>query len=138
MLVAEVQRSGWYLSGLFWDDFKTFRSNSQMVSGNIISEPIRINSGDTFDTVTFHSTTPAETELTIDMLPANGTTPVTGYNNIPDGTDISDVTQTTIRLRANLSSSKASNAPLLHDWSVSYTNAVRESGWSNVVSSQCN
>jgi subtilisin-like proprotein convertase family protein len=138
-LKVQSQTDGWFDAFIFWDNLRTYRSElPENVSRSIISTPISINANDVWDIMTFNATTPAGTDLTIDILPASGSTSISGYSNTLDGTDLSAISQKTIRLRANLSTSTASVTPMLHDWLVSYTNAALESRWSNVVSSQCN
>ena len=83
-------------------------------------------------------TGPGEQFGRVDVLPADGTTPIPGYANIPNGADISNITQNTIRLRANLSTTQRHITPSLHDWSVYYENPALESDWSNIVTSQGN
>jgi hypothetical protein len=91
--------------------------------------------------VNFNTTIPVDTELTVDILPAAGSTPVSGYENVSSGAELSGIGDPTIRLRANLSTTDPANTPVLHDWSVTYTDPAFacESNWSNVESSlQCN
>lgn len=138
-LLVEVTRTGRYTAGIFWDNLRTYGiPNDEGLLGQIISTPISINEDDTWDIVTFNTTTPAETTITVDVLGETGSTPISGYANILSGTDLKGLTQKTIRLRANLSSDNSTVTPMLHDWSICYTNAARESTWSNVVSSDCN
>ncbi len=130
---------GWFDAYIFWDNLRTYRTIPQEVSpGSIISTPMSINADQKWDFVNYNATIPTGTSLTVDVLPENGTTPISGYVNIPNGADISHITRKTIRLRANLSTSQRHVTPSLHDWSVYYENPAFESDWSNVVSSQCN
>jgi hypothetical protein len=86
--------------------------------------------------VYFNTTTPPDTELTVDILPATGSTPITGYENVPSGADLGGISDLTIRVRANLSTSDSNSTPVLHDWSVTYTDPTGiESAWSNIESS---
>lgn len=55
--------------------------------------------------------------------------------SIRDGSDLDGLGERTIRLRANLSSNELQATPMLHDWSVTYTDASGESAWSDVESS---
>jgi len=96
---------------------------------------VPLGEDDTWDILAYNATTPAGTELTVDVLPATGSTPITGYDNILSGTDLSGLNERTIRLRANLSASDPEATPVLHDWLVTYTDASLESDWSNVESS---
>lgn len=138
-LWVKVTRTGRYTAGIFWDNLRTYGiPNDEGLSGEIISTPISINEDDTWDIVTFNMTTPEDTTITVDVLGETGSTPISGYANILSGTDLRGLTQKTIRLRATLSSDNSTVTPMLHDWSICYTNAARESTWSNVVSSDCN
>ncbi len=139
ILRVEVKNSGAFTAGIFWDNLRTYGSTvDEGLSGSIISIPISISEDDTWDIMLFNATTSAETTITVDVLGQSGSNPISGYSNILSGIDLSGLTQKTIRLRANLSSDDSSVTPLLHDWSVSYTNASLGSDWSNVVSSDCN
>ena len=73
--------------------------------------------------------------ITVDVLPATGSVPIAGYENIRSGADLSGIDESTIRLRANLVSDEITITPALHDWSVTYANHSCESDWSNVESS---
>ena len=131
-LRTEATESGSFDSIVFWDNLRTYGSGGYVPSGSIVSTPIRLNDDDTWDIAVFNATTPAGTRLTVDVLPASGSTPIPGYANILSGTDLSGLSDRMIRLRVNLSSDNPSVTPVMHDWSVSYTNASCESGWSNV------
>jgi hypothetical protein len=105
-------------------------------TGDIVSTPINLPAGGSWDVVDFNTTTPADTELTVDILPATGSTPITGYENVPGGDDLSVISEPTIRVRANLSTNDPNSTPALHDWSVTYTDPTGiESDWSNIESS---
>jgi len=134
-LKVNVNRSCWYTTGIFWDNLRTYGPSGYVPSGSIVSTPISIDEDDTWDIAVFNATTPAGTSLTVDVLPATGSSPIPGYANILSGTDLSAVSERTIRLRANLSTTDPAATPILHDWSVTYTNAFCESDWSNVESS---
>jgi len=134
-LRVEVKRSGGFWAGVFWDNLRTYGAGGSAQSGNIVSTRISLDEDDTWDTLAFNATVPAGTKLTVDVLPATGSTPISGYDNVLSGTDLSGLRERTIRLRANLSTSNSEDTPVLHDWSVTYTNASGESDWSNVESS---
>ncbi len=134
-LVAQSKVSGWFDAGILWDNLRTYGPGVGVTSGEIISSAIGIGDNDTWHILTFDATTPDGTELTLDVLPAEGVDPIPGYVNIPSGTDLGGLGERTIRLRANLSTSNPGVSPMLHDWSISYTDAARESNWSNVVPS---
>ncbi|MBN2180857.1 MAG: proprotein convertase P-domain-containing protein [Sedimentisphaerales bacterium] len=130
---------GWFDAWVFWDNLRTYRTIPQEVlPGSVISTPVSINDDQTWDILDYSATIPAETALTVDILPENGTNSIPGYSDMLSGMDLSGLSQKTIRLRANLSTNQRHITPELHDWSVFYKNPALESGWSNVVSSQCN
>lgn len=128
---------GWFDAVMAWDDLRTYGPTGHLPSGNIVSLSISLAGDDTWDILVFNATIPAKTQLTVDVLPETGSTPIPGYENIPSGTDLSGLSETTIRLQANLSTADPKATPALHDWSVTYTKASCESEWSNVASSQC-
>jgi hypothetical protein len=122
----------------WWDEieFSTGSSGGYTPIGSIVSTPINLPAGGSWDVVDFNTTTPPDTELTVDILPATGSTPITGYENVPSGTDLSGISEPAVRLRANLSTNDPNSTPALHDWSVTYTDpAGIESDWSNIESS---
>ncbi len=133
-LRVEVKNGGRFWAGVFWDNLRTY-GPSGPTSGSIISTPISIGANDTWGVLAFDATTPPGTQLTVDILPETGSNPISGYAHIATGTDLSHLAAKTIRLRANLSTSDGAAKPALHCWSVSYSNARLESGWSNVKSS---
>ncbi len=134
-LQVTVDNGGRILAGIMWDKLRTYGPSSPS-AGTAISTPITIGANDTWDVLTFGATTPAGTQLTVDILPETGTTPIPGYANILTGTDLSGLVTRTIRLRANLSTSTPGVTPELHFWSIGYSEAALESVWSNVASSQ--
>jgi subtilisin-like proprotein convertase family protein len=134
-LVAQPKVSGWFDAGILWDNLRTYGPGGGVTYGGIVSSAIGIGDNDTWHVLTFNATIPAGTELTIDVLPAEGMNPIPGYVGIPSGTDLSGLNERIIRLRANLSTGDPTVSPMLHDWSISYTDAACESDWSNVVSS---
>jgi len=133
-LRVEVDRGGGFLAAVFWDNLRTYGPSSPP-SGTVVSPPISIGPDDSWDVLVFDAEIPEGTELTVDVLPETGSTPIDGYENVPAGIDLSGLGDRTIRLRANLSTSKAQATPVLHSWSVAFSSAGRESDWSNVVSS---
>ena len=138
-LKVESEFFGWFDAYIFWDNLRTYRTIPQEVlPGSIVSTPMSINADQKWDIVNYNATIPEGTALTVDVLPAEGTNPIPGYINIPNGADIRHITHKTIRLRANLSTTQRHITPSLHDWSVYYENPAFKSGWSNVVNSQCN
>jgi len=134
-LRVEVERSGRFWAGVFWDNLRTYGAGGSAPSGSIVSTPISLGEDDTWDVLIFNATKPKGTGLTVDVLPETGSSPITGYRNVLSGTDLSGLNRRTIRLRANLSTSDSEATPVLHDWSVRYTDASCESDWSNVESS---
>ncbi len=129
-----VNKSGYYNSGIFWDNFRTYGPSGYVSSGKVVSTKIDLPAGSYWNVVDFNATTPEDTNLSVDVLPETGTSPIAGYENILSGTDLGGIIDATIRLRANLASNDPAVTPALHDWSVPYTRALCESGWSNVES----
>ena len=134
-LRTEVDKPGRFWAGIFWDNLRTYGPGGSTTSGSIVSTPISLDENDTWDILKFNATIPEGTGLTVDVLPETGSTPIAGYEDVSAGTDLSDLGERTIRLRANLSTSDPEIMPVLHDWSVTYTDASYESEWSNVESS---
>ena len=133
-LRVEVEKGGRFWAGIFWDNLRTYGPSGPSL-GSVISTPISIRANDTWDILAFDATIPPGTELTVDVLPETGSNPIPGYENVLTGTDLSELNVRTIRLRANLSTSDPAATPALHSWSVGYSDAGRESDWSNVESS---
>jgi V8-like Glu-specific endopeptidase len=126
----------------WWDEmeFSTGSGGGYTPIGDIVSTAIDLPVDGNWGVVDFNTTTPADTDLTVDVLPAAGSTPIPGYENVSSGADLSGISEPTIRLRANLSTTDANNTPVLHNWSVGYTDPAFacESDWSNMESSlQC-
>ena len=134
-LMVECNSFGQDFAGVFWDNLRAYSASGSLPSGSIVSVPISLGAGDTWEILEFNATIPGGTGLTIDVLPETDSTPIAGYENIPSGTDLSGLNGRTIRLRANLSTSDSEATPVLQDWSVTYTDASCESDWSNVESS---
>jgi len=126
-----------YPSITFYHRYTTSQSIGGYDSpGSIVSTPINFPAGGSWDVVDFNTTTPPDTELTVDILPAAGSTPIPGYENVYSGAHLSEILAPSIQLRANLSTNDPNSTPVLHDWSVTYTDpAGIESLWSNVESS---
>ena len=124
------------LSDIFSEPFTSYHryTTAQATgSGSVVSTPINLPAGGSWGTADFNTTILPDTELTFDVLPAAGSTPITGYENVSSGAVLSGIGDTTIRLRANLSTNDEDNTPVLHDWSVTYTNpAGIESSWSSI------
>jgi subtilisin-like proprotein convertase family protein len=135
ILQVEIVSSGSFDASIYWDNFRTYGASGSVPSGNVVSIPIKLGEDDTWNILKFDATIPNETELTVDVLPEAGSDPIAGYENVLSGTDLSGLSQGTIRLRANFSTSDPEITPVLHDWSVTYTDASYESEWSNVESS---
>ncbi|MCP4707136.1 MAG: fibronectin type III domain-containing protein, partial [Planctomycetes bacterium] len=106
-------------------------------TGNIVTTGINLPAEDTWAIVDFNTSTPPDTDLTVDILPAAGSTPIPGYENIAGSTDLSGIGEQTIRLRANLSTTDTNYTPTLHDWSISFANptSTLKSDWSFAESS---
>ena len=140
-LVAQTAVSGRYDAGILWDNLRTYGPGGHDASGTVVSTAISIGTEDTWDLLRFNATAPTGTTLTVDVLPATGSTPIDPWQNIPTSGDgavgmgLSDLADRTIRLGANLSTGNPSVTPALHDWSLTYSDAARQSAWSNMESS---
>jgi len=140
-LRVEVTGTSLTNAAALWDNLRTYGPGGYDPSGTVVSTAISIGADDTWDLLRFNATAPTGTTLTVDVLPATGSTPIDPWRNIPtsgDGTvgmGLSDLTNRSIRLGANLSTSSPSATPALHDWSLTYSDAARQSAWSNVESS---
>lgn len=139
-LWVEVERLELFTAGVFWDNLRTYGPSGQP-TGNIISTPVSIGPDDIWDVLVFDGTTPAGTKLTVDILPATGTSPIGSWRQMPSSNDepsvidINSLNRKTVRLRANLETSNTANSPMLHSWLMTCALAGRESDWSNVKSS---
>ncbi len=69
--------------------------------------------------LTWSKTTPPGTAITVDIL--NGTTGTVIASDVSSGYDLSALTQSQLKIRANLSSTTPGNTPTLVSWSVSCT-----------------
>ncbi len=128
--------SGW--RSFMFDNVRTYGSSGYVTSGSITSTAISRDASGAWTTVDFARTLPASTTLTVDVLPATGSTPISGYENVSDGADLSGITESTIRLRANLATTDTVVTPALHEWTVSWQETAAtyvESDWSNIESS---
>jgi hypothetical protein len=134
-LAVQSVASGRFDAGILWDNLRTYGASGYAPSGHITSTPMTIGETDIWNVLAFNATIPKGTELTFDILPAEGSDPIPGYVDILNGTDLSGLSEKTIRVRANLSTDNPAVTPILHDWSITYTDAIRESQWSNIVSS---
>jgi len=123
-----------------WDNFRTYGAGvlGYVPSGSITSTPIAPSSLDRWGTLTYAAdSSAAGTALTVDVLSGTGSLLLAG---VASGTDLdaAGVTASSIKLRANLSTSVNLNTPKLSDWKVTYSEAgggTGQSDWSNVVSS---
>ncbi len=140
-LVVRAMITDRFDSAIMWDNLRAYGPSGYAPSGTVVSSVISIGTEDTWDLLRFNSTVPARTALTVDVLPETGDTPIDPWWNIPSASDgvvgmgLSDLANRTIRLKANLSTTDRSVTPVLHDWSLTYSDATRQSPWSNVESS---
>jgi hypothetical protein len=106
--------------------------------GDIISTKIDLPSNEDWQAVSFTADVNANTNLTVDVL--DGQTGSVILADVNSGEDISGIGVMSIKLRANLATADANITPVLHDWSVTYTDwdNVCESMWSAAeFSKQC-
>ncbi len=118
----------------FADDSGLFRLNStsptsegglildnRVLSGTAISAPITPTvAGARWDRLVFTQTTPAATDLRVDVLSMDGVEVLT---DVASGINLTslDITQyPSLRLRATLSSGLAGQSPVLNEWRVSW------------------
>ncbi|MBN2313408.1 MAG: proprotein convertase P-domain-containing protein [Sedimentisphaerales bacterium] len=134
-LVVYSNMTGRFDAAILWDNLRTYGSRGYKPTGRIVSTQISIGEDDTWGALSFEATIPNRTTLTVDILPAEGTNPIPGYTRLASGADLSRLVERTIRLRANLSTTDQSATPILYDWSVTYSDAVGQSPWSDVASS---
>lgn len=134
-LKAEGARAGTYDGGVYFDNLRTYSQAQYPAAGRVVSTAINLPEGCSWDTVTFHATAPAGTQVTLDVLPAAGSTPIAGCEGIRSAAGLSGITESTIRLRANLLTGNPAATPVLHDWSVVYAKPACESDWSSAESS---
>ena len=127
-------------SQAWWDEIEFSDSSGgtseYALAGDIISTTIDLPVGGSWGKVSFNTTVPVETCLTVDVLDASDDSVI--LSNIACGEDLSGIGATSIKLRGNLSTSDTDVTPALHDWSVTYFDLAGaiESEWSNVESSQ--
>lgn len=125
-----------------WACFDNLRLNGiggYASSGNLVSAPIsRSLTG--WGQLLYTADTPAGSGLTVDVLDSANAVLATA---VPNGTDLNNIpavaAQTSIRLRANLTSTNTAVTPRLRNWLVTSVGAlatVPTAGpWSNVVAS---
>ena len=117
---------------VMWDNFRPGYASS----GTITSTAITPASLGKWGALSFHSTAPTGTTLSLDVLDAPGNLL---KSNVSSGADLNalGVAAPSIRLRANLATTNGTITPTLADWSVSYQAADTTivSDWSNIVSS---
>ena len=120
----------------WWDDISmtTGSGSGYVASGNLLSAPVSSGAAN-WGTLTFSTSTPAQTAATVDILNSNGTLLAA---NVPSGTNLTTlgIAPGTIRLRANLSTSNAAVTSSLLNWSLGWGGTVNfDSAFSNTVSS---
>lgn len=143
-LQVSVDEAGSFSGGVLWDNLRTYGPSARRQyenSGTIVSAPINLGENETYDILVLKTTTPPGTTLTFDVLTATDSTPIDPWREIPTSDeiltliDLSGLSEKTIRLRANLSTSDPDLTPVLHAWSIGNADSTLESAWSNVVSS---
>jgi len=106
-------------------------------NGSVTSAPITPEPLGRWDTLNFHATVEANTLLSVEVLPATGSTPIPGYEDVPGGVDLGGIVEPSVRLRANLATTDPGVTPALHDWTIGWNapGDLIESSWSDVESS---
>ncbi len=97
------------------DEVKLAGTNT---TGYMISELINLPGGMSWDKVEFTISTPGSSSLIIDVLNSTNST-ISGYSDISNGTDISGISENSIRLKATLQNG---STPVLYDWKVLWSN----------------
>ncbi|MBN2449946.1 MAG: hypothetical protein JXR77_06135, partial [Lentisphaeria bacterium] len=114
----------------------TTRNPSYAASGSVRTPGITPGSFARWGSLSFSSSTPTGTALTVDVL-NNANTVLSAA--VASGTDLDGlgITATTIKLRANLSTSNSSVTSSLASWQVTWQepDTYAESAWSNIESS---
>jgi subtilisin-like proprotein convertase family protein len=124
-------------SDICWDNFRAYGKpySNPPTSGSMISLPININISNTWKKLIYNATLLPGTNIAVDILSASDQEPISGFENLSSGTDLSGLSEKSIRLRARFNTDNPDIAPVLHDWMLSYTKASGESNWSNVTNS---
>jgi hypothetical protein len=141
MLRAEITGISGTNSAMMWDNLRTYGTVGYEPSGTVVSTLVGIGQEDTWDLLRFNAAAAPGATLTVDVLSAGGSLPIDPWQQIPRAGDgvvavgLSDLADRSIRLRANLSTSNPTVTPVLHDWMLTYSDAARQSPWSNVESS---
>ena len=99
-------------------------SYTVLFSGNITSIPITPQNLSSWDKFYANDTTPAGTSITYKILDENNNS----ITDVTSGQDISSISDSTIRLFANFSTTNLSLTPTLHDWNVTWSPLVPPSG----------
>jgi len=125
VVVAGTYNSQWVV----FDNFRTYDiAGTYVGAGALISPAISPAARQRWGTLSFtKDTSAAATALTVDVVDMNGAALAT---NVASGTDLNGIpavaSQSSIRLRANLSTTNSSNTPRLDDWSVEYFTALQQ------------
>ncbi len=119
-------------SAACWDGI-TFSGAGYLTAGAIASETLSPDPFSNWNALTFSATAPAGTSLTVDLLDGSGALLA---EDVGSGADLGalGITDTSIRLLANLSTTNPGVTPALHDWSVSWQATAPtylESDWSD-------
>ncbi len=125
-------------STAWWDGITFYEEEGRhyLSPGSITSEEITPVNLIGWDTLTYAADIPSGTTLTVDVLPATGTAPIPGYENVSTPVNLSDITEPSIRLRANLDTTDTTVTPVLHVWNASWlAGTFVESAWSDAKSS---
>lgn len=107
--------SHWFM----FDNIRTFGTSGFSSSGTFTTQTISPSNFQEWETLVYSTTTPAGTSLTVDVLSSSGSVLAT---NVASGTDLSSlgITNSAIRLRANLATSNSSVTPTLHHWTLGW------------------
>ena len=123
-----------------WDNVRMLSANGYVASGTLTAPAVVPAPWQRWNALTFaKDTSAAGTALTVDVLSPAGTLLAA---NVAAGTDLNTIAaiagQSSIRLRANLSTTNSASSPRLDDWTVAWqavAPSTAESVWSDPVSS---
>lgn len=119
--------------------YTTVAGTGYATSGDMVTPLIAPTPFSGWTELSYDAVVPSGTNLTVDILGADGVTPIPGFTQLSNGADLTALTASEIHLRANLSTADAAVTPELTSWSASYQETPDIhvlSDWSAVETSQ--
>jgi hypothetical protein len=103
--------------------------------GNYVTSAIQPAGVSMWGVLTYTVSVPADTSFTVDVLNASDDSVLAA--NVASGTNLSYITELSIKLRANFSTSDVRQTALLSDWTIGYSTdtAVQTSNWTGLTTS---